>query len=306
MPDQTGLITSKQMRELHALLRDHGISGDATVHAYLDSWLSEHGDEQYPLESRTGLAGPTATKIIRELRGADVEHAPGGLARALVAVQAALPVVGKNKTARIPGKNGGTGYSYSYADLGDVTAAAMPLLTANGLAFSCCPRAAERGYELVGVLLHVSGEAREGALPLHGNDPQAIGGALTYMRRYLLGSMIGLVTDEDADGQQAMGAAPTRQWDGPSTADLLNAIDADAQRAGVEYGTATAKFREQRGGMTLDDLDTLDPWHLTELAAAVKKRADEVVAATQAAETPAETPAAPAAGEAAADPWAAK
>lgn len=285
-------ITTKQMREMHALLRDHGITGDTAVHDYLNVWLSEHDDEQAPLESRADLAGPTATKIIRDLRGGEVARAPGGLARALVQVQTSLPLVAKTKTAKIPGKNGGQGYSYTYADLADVTAAAMPLLTANGLAFMCRPRATERGYELVGVLMHESGEEREGALPLHGNDPQQMGGGITYMRRYLLGSMLGIVTDDDVDGRQAMGAAPTRAWDGPSTADLLNGIDADAQRAGVTYEVATARFRENAGGLSLEDLDTLDPWRLTDLAAAVHRKAEEVVAEREAAAGAAEAEAA--------------
>ena len=280
--DTTVRLTSRQMRELHALLRDHGITGDATVHDYLNMCLEEHDDEQYPLESRADLAGATAARIIRDLRNAPVSRAPGGLARALIEVQKALPVVQKTKTANVPTKAGGS-YSYTYADLGDVTDAAMPLLTSHGLAFSCCPRATDRGYELVGVLMHESGETREGALPLHGNDPQQIGGAITYHRRYLLGSMLGIVTDDDADGRQAVGTARTRAWDGPSTPEILNAIDADAQRAGVDYETATAKWRQQRG-LSLDDLDGLDPWVLSDLAAAIKVRADQVVAERAAAE----------------------
>lgn len=281
-------ISSKQMRELHALLRDHGITGDTAVHDYLNRWLDEHDDEQYPLESRADLTGTTATKIIRDLRGADPARAPGGLARALIEVQKSLPLVQKTKTATVPTKSGGS-YSYTYADLADVTAAAMPLLTQNGLAFMCRPRAAERGYELVGVLMHESGEEVEGALPLHGNDPQQMGGGITYMRRYLLGSMLGIVTDDDVDGRQAVGAARTQQWDGPSTPDLLNQIDADAQRAGVTYEVATARFRENAGNLSLEDLDTLDPWRLTELAAAVHRRADQVEAERTAADNPAET-----------------
>lgn len=266
--DDSGTITSKQMRELHALLRDHGITGDASVHDYLNAWLAEHDDDQHPLASRADLSTVTAARIIRALRKEDVATAPGGLARALVAVQRDLPVVQKSKTANVPTKAGGS-YSYTYADLADVTAAAMPLLAANGLAFSCCPRAAERGYELVGVLLHESGERLEGALPLHGNDPQQLGGALTYHRRYLLGCMLGIVTDDDVDGRQAVGAARTQQWHGPTTSELLGLIDAHAERAGVTYEQITAKWRAARGNLSLDDLDALEPWVVAELEASI-------------------------------------
>lgn len=283
----TGTITTKQMRELHALLRDHGITGDATVHDYLNTWLAEHDEDQHPIESRSDLHATTAAKIIRDLRGEEVAHAPGGLARALIAVQAELPWVAKTKTADMGN------YSYTYADLADVTAAAFPLLTKHGLAFSCCPRITEKGgYEIVGVLLHDSGETREGALPLHGNDPQKLGGSITYMRRYLLGSMLGIVTDDDADARQAMGSQQTRAWGGPSTADLLNQIDTDATRAGVTYEAATANLRRDLGNITVDDLDTVEPWRIAPFAEVVRAHADKVVAEREAEEAARDTTAA--------------
>jgi len=285
---EPGTITTKQLREMHALLRDHGITGDVTVHDYLNTWLAEHDDDQHPIASRTDLHSVTAAKIIRDLRAADVAAAPGGLARALIKVQAELPLVQKTQTAVVPTKSGGE-YRYTYADLADVTAAAMPLLTKNGLAFMAAPRVTDKGsYELAGILLHESGEQMDGALPLHGNDPQQIGGALTYFRRYLLGCMIGIVTDDDADARQAMGAQQTRAWDGPSTADLLNQIDIDATRAGVTYEQATARFRGEHGGLSLDDLDALEPWKVAPFAESVKAYADKIVADREAAEPQAE------------------
>jgi len=128
------------------------------------------------------------------------------IAAALAAFQAEMPIVAKGKTAKVPTKSGGS-YSYTYADLADVTEAAMPVLTKHGLSFSCSPRRTDDGrYELVGVLLHSSGESLEGALPIAGNSPQEIGSALTYMRRYLAGCLTGLVTDDDDDGQLAQQA----------------------------------------------------------------------------------------------------
>lgn len=128
------------------------------------------------------------------------------LAAALAAVQAALPVVHKGKTASIKSDKGS--YGYSYADLADVTAVIMPLLSKHGLSFACTPRITERGgYELAGVLLHEGGERIEGALPLTGGTPQQLGSSITYMRRYLLGCMTGVVTDSDDDARAATEAA---------------------------------------------------------------------------------------------------
>jgi len=132
------------------------------------------------------------------------------LAAALAAFQNEMPTVRKAHKAEVQTKQGGS-YSYTYADLADVTAAAAPLLSKNGLAFTACPRATDRGYELAGVLLHVSGESREGALPLTGNTPQELGSSITYMRRYLLGCITGLVTDDDDDGRLATAAKPAER-----------------------------------------------------------------------------------------------
>lgn len=133
------------------------------------------------------------------------------LAAALVKFQAEMPTVGKDRTAKVPTKNGGE-YSYTYAGLADIVKAAMPILTKHGLSFSCCPRRTDQGdYDIVGVLLHTSGEKLEGALPVQGATAQQIGSSLTYGRRYLFGCMTGLVTDDDDDGTLANQAPPAER-----------------------------------------------------------------------------------------------
>lgn len=132
----------------------------------------------------------------------------GELAKALAAFQAEMPTVAKSHTATVRSDKGS--YSYDYADLADVTEAAMPLLTKHGLSFSCCPNRTESGhYELTGLLLHQSGESVSGSLPIQGGTPQQLGSAITYMRRYLFGCMTGLVTDSDDDGAAA--SAPAKK-----------------------------------------------------------------------------------------------
>lgn len=130
------------------------------------------------------------------------------LATALAAFQAEMPIIPKNQKAKVPTKAGGS-YEYTYAGLPDVSATVMPLLTRHGLAFSVCPRITEHGGEVVGILLHSSGERLEAALPLFGRQAQEIGSALTYARRYLLGCMTGVVTDDDDDGSLAHAAKRT-------------------------------------------------------------------------------------------------
>lgn len=119
------------------------------------------------------------------------------LAAALAQFQAEMPTVPKAHTANVRSEKGS--FAYTYAGLADVTEAAMPLLAKHGLSFTTLPR----DGLLVGMLLHTSGQTLTAALPIHGSTPQQIGSSLTYMRRYLLGCMTGLVTDDDDDGQIA-------------------------------------------------------------------------------------------------------
>jgi hypothetical protein len=149
----------------------------------------------------------------------------GALAKALAAFQAEMPTVTKNHTATVKSDKGS--YSYTYAGLADVSEAAMPLLAKHGLSFSTLPS----GQMLVGMLLHESGESLTASLPINGATPQQIGSSLTYMRRYLLGCMTGVVTDDDDDGQQAQQAATKRkpaqrQQAAPPTAPEGNEITA--------------------------------------------------------------------------------
>lgn len=110
---------------------------------------------------------------------------------ALVAFQADMKTVGKDKV--------NPHFKSRYADIASITEEVMPLLTKHGLAFTCLPRSVDNGYEIQGILLHESGGRLESALPLFGNDAQKIGSSITYARRYLLGSVTGVVTGDEAD-----------------------------------------------------------------------------------------------------------
>jgi hypothetical protein len=131
----------------------------------------------------------------------------GEIAKALAALQAEMPVVPKGQRATVPTKSGGN-YTYTYASLHDVTKVMYPLLAKHGLAFSCSPQVRPDGTGTIdGVLLHSSGEMLHSSMPLFGRTAQEIGSALTYARRYLLGCLTGVVTDDDEDGTLANTAA---------------------------------------------------------------------------------------------------
>ena len=174
------------------------------------------------------------------------------LAAALVAFQAAMPTVHKGQTARIPGKEGRAGYSYQYADLADVARVAHPLLAKHGLAFSTSPQHLDGvGFVLKGTLRHVSGGEDTGVLPITGRSAQDLGSSLTYLRRYLLGCMTGIVTDEDEDGELATDARterpqastpeatqPALRRDQQILADRVDALPASARTKFIEWWDA--------------------------------------------------------------------
>ena len=136
------------------------------------------------------------------------------LTKALSAVQGALPVIDKSKTAEVQTKNNGK-YTYKYADLSDICEKLYPLLAEHELAWTTQPTLNDGGrFVLLYSLRHAAGESIDGIYPLPILDgrPQDTGSAITYARRYALCSVVGIVPDEDDDGQGAEQALPA--WPG--------------------------------------------------------------------------------------------
>lgn len=122
---------------------------------------------------------------------------------ALAAVQRDLPRIDKGKTAEVPTKAGGK-YTYTYADLADVSAQILPLLGAHGLSFTTWPTLTGNRFVLRYELLHESGESKGGEYPLPSDaGAQALGSAITYARRYTLCAVTGVAPDDDDDAAAA-------------------------------------------------------------------------------------------------------
>lgn len=94
-----------------------------------------------------------------------------------------------------------------YADLSAVWDACRAELQKHKITVYQAPKPFERGISLVTTLFHnPSGEwlSSELQMPLEKVNPQTIGSAITYARRYALGSMLGLITETDDDAERAM------------------------------------------------------------------------------------------------------
>lgn len=114
------------------------------------------------------------------------------LYKALAGFQSEVPVLHKDTT----------GYGYSYTDLPEIVRVITPILNKHGLAYTQLLN----GNELKTIVFHVeSGESIESITPIPDenlkgmNKFQVLGSAITYIRRYSLSAMLGLVTDKDMD-----------------------------------------------------------------------------------------------------------
>lgn len=197
------------------------------------------------------------------------------LAAALAAFQADLPKVGKDNTAKVASEKGN--YSYRYADLSEISPVVLPLLAAQGLAWSTRPTLTPEGrFVLVYRLSHTSGQEDTGEYPLPEprSSPQVLGSAITYARRYALCAVTGVAPGDDDDDaaaaqqqrqqrderQEAPAGRATStekpQDNGAASAkaarDLLRA---DIKKNGWDSGRIGELFSETHGGADLRQAD---------------------------------------------------
>lgn len=124
------------------------------------------------------------------------------LAKAMLGVQKVVGPAFKDKF---------NGFTQSkYATLNSVMEACGEALTNAGIWITQYPVPVDGGNSsllgLVTKIVHAeSGEWQSSLLvmPLPKNDPQGYGSALTYARRYGLSALVGIVTEDDDDGNNA-------------------------------------------------------------------------------------------------------
>lgn len=113
--------------------------------------------------------------------------------KSLASFQQEVPVILK----------GTSGYGYQYADLPAIFEVINPLMKKHGLGFTQLVE----GQSIKTIVFHVeSGEEivsntdiPQGVQLKGMNDFQVLGSAITYIKRYALSSILGLVTDKDTD-----------------------------------------------------------------------------------------------------------
>ncbi|HYX17484.1 MAG TPA: ERF family protein [Nostoc sp.] len=123
------------------------------------------------------------------------------LISALIKAKAEFQPIHKNKT--------NPHYKSQYADLDSVLDAVTPALNTHGLAIIQLVGIVDGRTVLETRLYHDSGEFTSSVFPLpETSDPQKIGSALTYARRYSLCAILSVAADEDNDGNAASEKKP--------------------------------------------------------------------------------------------------
>lgn len=127
------------------------------------------------------------------------------ISAALSAFQGEIKQPKLSKEVKVKTKTGGE-YKFKYADLSACVDAAAPTLKAHGLAVTQLVS----NQTLHTLLTHKSGQWFRSELPIgQASDYQALGSAITYLKRYSYCAILGIVADTDDDANAACGNIAT-------------------------------------------------------------------------------------------------
>lgn len=149
------------------------------------------------------------------------------LSVALVKAQGELNAVSKD------GKN--PHFKSTYATLQNIVESTRDILHRHGLAVVQTFSQTDGTYiDLTTTLIHESGEWISGTITMRPTkpDPQGLGSAATYARRYAYAAILGIVADDDDDGNAASAPnndrAPQHKFEGDAR-EWLNVLDRDGR-----------------------------------------------------------------------------
>lgn len=177
-------------------------------------------------------------------------------------------------------------FKSKYADLSSVWEACRDALTSNGVFISQWPVHSEDGrLHLVTRLAH-KGEWLKArfSIPVGRQDAQGYAAALTYAKRMCLSAAVGVVADDDDDGNTAVGRQqPAARTEAPK-------VEEPAKPAEDLGDTIIRKFNEAESGAAFEDLVKRAQAAWSRLATSDKARVSNAIEARRAfwAQAPAE------------------
>ena len=133
-------------------------------------------------------------------------------------------------------------FKSNYADLESVWDACRDLLSANGLAIMQFPgEYIDGSMALNTIITHKSGEwmSQEMSVPVSKPDAQGAGSALTYMRRYALAAVVGVVQADDDGNSASEKVAPQS-----ATAQQIASITSLIEQSGSDEAKLLAYFKK--------------------------------------------------------------
>jgi hypothetical protein len=125
---------------------------------------------------------------------------------AFIAFQAELPAVPKDSE--------NPHFRNKYASLGAITEAMRPHLKNHGLGYMQYMAHRDGFQFMITRFAHTSGQWIEDdgyLLNPTKNDPQGMGSAVTYGRRYTISAFAGIISEDDDDGNRASEPAPVKK-----------------------------------------------------------------------------------------------
>lgn len=133
-------------------------------------------------------------------------------------------VQGQKATEAVKKAASNPAFKSKYADLSEVVEATVPALNSAGIGVIQAPEFDGELVSVTTIFIHESGASLTGVLRLKPSktDPQGVGSAITYARRYSLLAMTGAAPEDD-DGNAASGPRQDRHREpaastGPSAA----------------------------------------------------------------------------------------
>lgn len=105
-------------------------------------------------------------------------------------------------------------FKSKFADLNAIREACTPPLNEQGISILQPTTVVDGKHYIETILLHESGEYLSGLYEIvvaKANDPQSLGAAISYARRYGLQSMVSLGAEDD-DGESALGRSKTNSY----------------------------------------------------------------------------------------------
>lgn len=163
-----------------------------------------------------------------------------------------------------------------YADLSEVIRASRTALVQNNICVIqslASSESSSTGLALVTYLGHSSGQCITSMMPILSakTDPQSLGSAITYARRYTLAAIAGVSIGDDDDGEKAMG----RTEEPANSRKKLKISEQERQKLASLIEKDRDAWKVMTENLGICSWDDINPGNYERLYNSLKKRADE-------------------------------